>query len=119
MRKFLLPILVLGFGITVYAQENQYETRQNIHYYNDIINHSDEYINERCVLDVYFPKNVKNYATIVWFHGGGLTGGNKEIPEALKEEGVGIVAVNYRLYPKVKAPKLVMQLLLLAGYLIT
>ena len=45
------------------------------------------------------------FATIVWFHGGGLTGGNKEIPTALKEKGVAVIAVNYRLYPKIKAPK--------------
>lgn len=105
MRKFLLSILAFGFVIAVYAQEAQYETKQNIHYYNDSINQSDAYINERCVLDVYFPKNIKGYATIVWFHGGGLTGGEKEIPAALKEKEVCVVAVNYRLYPKVKAPK--------------
>ena len=40
----------------------------------------------------------------MWFHGGGLTGGNKEIPAALKEKGVAIVGVNYRLSPKVNAP---------------
>ena len=106
MRTFLLFILTLGFGFgfSSYAQQAQYETIQNIHYYSDSINQSDKYIHERCVLDVYFPKKLKDYATIVWFHGGGLTGGNKEIPEYLKEKGVCIVAVNYRLYPTIKAP---------------
>ncbi|MFT5166289.1 MAG: acetyl esterase/lipase [Saprospiraceae bacterium] len=33
-----------------------------------------------------------------------MTGGNKFIPERLKEQGVAIIAVNYRLYPKIKAP---------------
>ncbi len=105
MKNLLLLILAFGLGVVLYAQETLYETRQNVHYYNDSINKSDEYINERCVLDIYFPKNVEGYATIVWFHGGGLTGGNKEFPAALKEKEVCIVAVNYRLYPKVKAPK--------------
>lgn len=105
MRNILFSILAFGLGFTVYAQETQYQTKQNIHYYNDSINASDDYINERCVLDIYFPENVKDYATIVWFHGGGLTIGNKEIPAALTEKRVCIVAVNYRLYPKVKAPK--------------
>lgn len=105
MKLFLLSIFTFGFGLTPYAQGIQYETRQNIHYYNDSINQTDEYINERCVLDIYFPENVKDYATIVWFHGGGLTAGNKQIPEDLKEKGVCVVAVNYRLYPEVKAPK--------------
>ncbi len=105
MKKLLLLILVLGLGITLYAQEIQYETKQNIRYYSDTINQSDAYIKERCVLDIYYPKNIKNYATVVWFHGGGLTSGNKEIPAALKEKGIAIIGVNYRLYPNIKAPK--------------
>lgn len=105
MKKFLVSILVMGFGLGVYAQETQYETKQNIHYYSDSINKSDSYINERCVLDVYYPKNKKAYATVVWFHGGGLTGGSKELPAALKEKGICIVGVNYRLYPKAKVPE--------------
>ena len=105
MKKFLVSILVMGFGLGVYGQETQYETKQNIHYYSDSINKSDSYINERCVLDVYYPKNKKAYATVVWFHGGGLTGGSKELPAALKEKGICIVGVNYRLYPKAKAPE--------------
>ena len=56
------------------------------------------------MLDIYYPQNVKGYATVVWFHGGGLTAGNKFIPDQLKEQGIAIVAVNYRLYPKVKSP---------------
>jgi acetyl esterase/lipase len=44
------------------------------------------------------------FSTIIWFHGGGLTGGNKFIPGQLKNKGVAVVAVNYRLYPEVKAP---------------
>ncbi|MDX2432848.1 MAG: alpha/beta hydrolase, partial [Bacteroides sp.] len=62
------------------------------------------YIAERCVLDIYYPQTLEGFPTVVWFHGGGLTGGNKHIPEELKEKGVAVVAVNYRLYPKIKAP---------------
>lgn len=68
------------------------------------MNQSDDYINERCVLDVYLPKNSSGFATIVWFHGGGLAHGQKEIPEALKGKGLCIVGVNYRLHPRVSAP---------------
>ncbi|WP_317165142.1 alpha/beta hydrolase [Draconibacterium halophilum] len=35
---------------------------------------------------------------------GGITGGNKFIPEKLKEQGIAVVTVNYRLSPKVKCP---------------
>lgn len=62
------------------------------------------YMKERCRLDIYYPKNEKNYATVVWFHGGGLKRGNRSIPEQLKGQGIAVVAVNYRFSPKVKAP---------------
>lgn len=103
--KKLFTIFFLSLTITLHSQPTEYELKENIHYYSDSINQSDKYINERCVLDVYYPKNIKNFSVIVWFHGGGLKGGNKEIPEAFKNKGVGVVAVNYRLSPKVKSPK--------------
>ena len=39
---------------------------------------------------------------MVWFHGGGLTGGERFIPDELKESGYVVVAPNYRLIPKVE-----------------
>lgn len=88
----------------LYSQEMQYLTKSNIPYYNNAANQADGYIKERCVLDIYYPKDSKNFATIVWFHGGGLNSGNKEIPEALREQGFCVVAPNYRLSPKVQSP---------------
>jgi len=104
MRIILLLILTFGSGLSNYAQKVQYEIERNINYYSESVNQSDPYIKDRCVLDIYFPENIKSFATIVWFHGGGLSGGEKEIPEALKEKGFCVVGVNYRLYPKIKAP---------------
>ncbi|QDS88803.1 Lipase 2 [Rosistilla ulvae] len=63
-----------------------------------------EYMRERCRLDIYYPTDTKDYDTVVWFHGGGLTGGNKSIPSGLKNKGIAVVAVNYRLSPAVKSP---------------
>jgi acetyl esterase/lipase len=60
---------------------------------------------ERCRLDVYYPENKAGFTTIVWFHGGGITGGEKFIPEQWKNKGLAVVAVNYRLNPKVKCPE--------------
>jgi len=63
-----------------------------------------DYMMERCRLDVYYPTAVKNFSTVVWFHGGGLKAGKRSVPKQLKEQGVAVVAVNYRLHPKVKSP---------------
>lgn len=103
MKRILVFLCVTLFSFPFFAQE--YNTTNNIRYYDEKTNKSDPYINERCVLDVYVPKNVKNFPTVIWFHGGGITGGQKEIPEALKNKGIAVIGVNYRLSPKVKAPK--------------
>lgn len=105
MKKHLV-LLLTCWHILVYAQSGEtYALRENIPYYPDPARKADAYINERCVLDVYYPQQVKNYATVIWFHGGGLSAGQKELPEALKNKGLAIVGVNYRLSPKVSVSK--------------
>jgi len=105
MKKIVVSLFLLLNITSLLAQETTYTTKSNIQYYDAATNASDAYINERCVLDLYYPTNIENYPTVVWFHGGGLTGGAKEIPEALKNKGIAVVGVNYRLNPKVKSPK--------------
>ncbi len=74
-----------------------------------------EYEQSRCKLDVYLPKTGKGFATLVWFHGGGLKQGDKagtkvdtvltpEIARSLTAAGIAVVAPNYRLSPKVTFP---------------
>ncbi|MCH5224859.1 MAG: alpha/beta hydrolase [Muribaculaceae bacterium] len=62
----------------------------------------DPYALERCKLDIYYSPDLRQRPVVVWFHGGGLTGGEKFIPEELKESGYVVVAPNYRLIPKVE-----------------
>lgn len=99
-------ILLFIFVQPIWAQETtyNYKTISNIPYYDQATNASDSYINERCVLDLYYPEKALDFPTVVWFHGGGITGGSKEIPEALKNKGMAVIGVNYRLSPKVEAP---------------
>jgi len=68
MKKILSSIFFLLFGILVFAQDTEYETISNIPYYSESVNQSDEYISERCVLDVYYLKNMRDFPTIVWFY---------------------------------------------------
>jgi acetyl esterase/lipase len=102
MKKIIF-LLLLTTTIVVSAQQ-KYAVEKDIHYYPDVVNKSDKYIDSQCTLDIYYPKDSKNFATIVWFHGGGLSGGSKEIPTALLEKGFAVIGVGYRLSPKVKAP---------------
>lgn len=102
--KKLIFFLLLVSTLSVSAQQ-QYSTEKDIHYYADSINKKDSYLSSQCTLDIYYPKGAKNYATIVWFHGGNITGGNKEIPKALMDKGYAVIGVQYRLSPKVKVPE--------------
>ena len=105
MKKIFLSLLLLLCVTFVSAQKTEYTIVSNIPYYNETTSNADAYIKERCVLDIYYPKNTKGFATVIWFHGGGLSGGNKELPEGLKDKDFCVVSVNYRLTPKVKAQK--------------
>lgn len=105
MKNIFFLVLLFIFGAPISAQKIEYVTQTNLPYYSDAIIKSDTYIKERCVLDIYYPKNSPGFATVIWFHGGGLTGGNKELPEQLKNQGIAVISVNYRLGPKVISPK--------------
>ena len=59
----------------------------------------DRNIDTMCRLDLYYPADKEGFSTVIWYHGGGLTGGRREIPEALKEKGFAVVGVEYRLSP--------------------
>ena len=104
MKRSFLSILFIAFCLFTNAQTNAYTSVSNLSYYPESEIAADDYIKERCVLDLYYPDDKEGFPTVVWFHGGGLTGGNKSIPKELMNEGMAVVAVNYRLYPKVKAP---------------
>lgn len=99
MKKTLVLFLIIPlFTISTIAQT----VLKDISYTST--DETDEYRKERCKLDVYHPTDIVDYPTVVWFHGGGLEGGEKFIPEELKNKGIAIVAVNYRLSPKAQNP---------------
>jgi len=60
--------------------------------------------NQRCRLDVYAPATKKPFPTVIWFHGGGLTQGERFIPLPLRNQGIAVVTANYRVSPGVKSP---------------
>jgi acetyl esterase/lipase len=103
----LIVLIFVSSGLCSGAETNigsTYKIDSNIPYRSQASDKQDAYIIERCRLDIYYPTDTKDFATVVWFHGGGLTGGKKFIPDQLKSQSLAVVAVNYRLYPKVKCP---------------
>ena len=101
MKKSLTSFVLCLFAVLAYAQE--YKTVENIAYHAD----AGEYAAERCKLDVYYQDGVKDLPVVVWFHSGGLTSGNKEIPAQLKNSKIIVVGVNYRLLPKAELPEVI------------
>lgn len=85
-----------------HPEDEGYNYVQNVPYTS--ADETDEYRKERCVLDIYYPETDKGFATLVWFHGGGLEGGNKELLDGFRRQGFAVVSVNYRLFPKCKCP---------------
>ena len=85
-----------------HPEDEGYNYVQNVPYAS--ADETDEYRKERCVLDIYYPETDKGFATLVWFHGGGLEGGNKELLDGFRRQGFAVVSVNYRLFPKCKCP---------------
>jgi dienelactone hydrolase len=101
----LVSILLILQSQNIDAQENhKYSINENISYRTADEEKQNEYIAERCKLDIYYPADKKDYTTVVWFHGGGITSGNKHIPEKLMKQEIAVVAVNYRLSPGAKCP---------------
>ena len=94
IQKTIWAVLTLLLSATM--ARAQYQLVNDISYTQS----SDAYAQERCKLDVYYPTELKDAPVVVWFHGGGIEGGNKHIDQQLRNSGLVVVAANYRLLPK-------------------
>lgn len=99
MKRLKVLAVLLLMVVAISAQN--YKIVSNICYTSK----TDAYAKERLKLDVYYPEGKKDCPVIVWFHGGGLEAGQKEIPQRLKDKGYVVIGANYRLLPKVTVDK--------------
>lgn len=90
--------LATAMMLSAVAMAFNYTTRSNIRYTEN----PEAYAQKRCFLDVYYPTDAKDAPVLVWFHGGGLTGGERSVPQEVKDAGMVVVAVNYRLMPRAR-----------------
>lgn len=65
------------------------------------------YADSMCRLDIASPEGCADAPVLVWFHGGGLTGGSREIPAELLNGNLIVVGVEYRLSPRVKTTEII------------
>lgn len=99
MLKVIAAIIVMiASQVAIVKADN---VRLSVH---DIIYtaKTDAYAIDRCKLDVSYPSDTCGCPVVVWYHGGGLTSGQKQLPARLcREKDMVVVGVNYRLLPKV------------------
>lgn len=90
--KQIITVVLLCISLSLYAREVE----------KDILYKTgDEYCQKMCRLDVSYPADAQDREVIVWFHGGGLTGGWREVPQALTRDGAVVVGVGYRFVTRV------------------
>ncbi len=104
--KRVSPGWIMGLALIAdvsVAQQTtmQYREVQDVPYVDAAAPGLTPYQQERCKLDVYYPEGGTNLPVVVWFHGGGLTAYAKSIPRELKDQGLVVIAPNYRLSPHV------------------
>lgn len=96
MKASLRLIIALAAALAAGQAYAEYATERNIAY----TTRSDDYSQQQCRLDVYYPEGAVGAPVVVWFHGGGLTGGKRSLPKQLRECGYVVVGVGYRLLPQ-------------------
>lgn len=102
MRKFLLLLTLTIVCIAANAQEHTYKTEKDIIYRS-----VDEYAEKMCRMDIAYPEGAEARPVIVWFHGGGLIGGWRHIPQELLRDGAVVVGVGYRFSPHVPVTQII------------
>lgn len=104
--RVYLPLLAIFIcaAVTSFAKDPPDKIVKDIAYYApDAPGTGDlDYRTERCKLDVYIPAHAEGQKlpVVVWFHGGGLTGGNKSRPKGFENQPIIVVAANYRFLTK-------------------
>ncbi len=92
--KFIFSLII---GLLTFSSSFAQNTKLDISFTTK----TDTYSQDRLKLDIHQQEDGNAMPVIVWFHGGGLTGGEKFIPSELMEKGYIVVAPNYRLIPNV------------------
>ena len=102
MKRIILLLALVMVCSAAYSQKHNYTTEKDIIYRS-----VDDYSNKMCRMDIAHPEGKENCPVIVWFHGGGLTGGWRDIPRELLRDGAVVVGVGYRFSPHVAVDQII------------
>lgn len=102
--KKLISYVVMTFAVmtTAPAVETRAEVNKTVVSDLSYTHKTDPYARERCKLDISYRTDTVGCPVVVWYHGGGLTQGEKQLPGRIcREKDVVVVGINYRLLPRV------------------
>ena len=103
-RLFALTLCTFLAVASLFADDVPRLEEKNVSYLDTkTFEKADTYQQAQCRLDYSFPADKPGFATIIWLHGGGLTGGTKDIP-VLRDKSIGVIGVGYRLSPNAAHP---------------
>lgn len=102
-HSFLIALYLSVTAVSAHAGASGV-TLTNLSYYSEqALRDADDYQKTQCRLDLRYPDTRPGFATVVWFHGGGLTGGKRHFIN-LNDPDIAVAAVGYRLSPKARHP---------------
>jgi acetyl esterase/lipase len=109
-RLALATVLVLLSAVLVQGAQDTKAGKYDVEVVKDVAyNASKDADDVRHKLDLYLPKGAKDYPVLVFIHGGAWRGGSKNSygkhGNTAASHGIGFVAINYRLSPKVSHPE--------------
>ena len=96
LRGFAMAAVALGGSASAGAAEDAFAVTKDIPYYPPAAYTSD-YMQAYCKLNLRVPKNTNGFATVVWFHGGGLIRGGRGSFYRTPQDDVASVSAGYRL----------------------
>ncbi len=104
LYKAPLLFLMTMFFLSVTNAHAEPQVIKGINYRpSDLELPADDIRQTQCQLDLSIPKDNPGFATIVWFHGGGLSGGKRGFSPT-KDPSIAQVAVGYRLTGQAPIP---------------
>jgi acetyl esterase/lipase len=117
-RALLIPFLVLLVGIGLGCAtrggvgSNDATSTDQIKVVKDLVYYQGKaFDKDSHILDLYLPKGKTNFPVLFFVHGGGYFGGDKSdaanVGMAMAGSGIGVVSINYRLYPKAGHPGII------------
>ena len=104
MKKYLLhSITILSISLFAFCQTTSKNEPEIIEHF-DIPYYSGEGADEaKHKLNLFLPKDVKNFPTVLWIHGGAWAVGGREketkLAQQFAKRGIGFVPISYRLSP--------------------